>query len=203
MQQIVGRNHIEERTLMNDETAKTQEAPSTPNSAPPTLIKDSGSQGGPVRAKWIWWWAGFLTLWTLADYGLKRFVLLHGATILDFDGARVWEQIAIPMLLIKFLGILVTLAICSWWFSRSKLLRRRPTVLQVFGYLFFGLGTFQTSCVGTGLVFDTAVHFVSRGNKGWVGYIFRGSQIDEFIVACAAMIAIAYFLVFRRGGAPK
>lgn len=140
------------------------------------VIHIEDTEGGQiVPASGVWWWAGFVTLGVFDDMS-------------QITSSPLWRranEVALGQLTLMLIAFLATLAICLWWYSRSKLLHRRPALPQLFGFLLFGLGTVAPNAAAKYVVF-WAVRDVVVPSSLRVG------------IGGAAMIAIAYFLVFRR-----
>jgi hypothetical protein len=130
----------------------------------------SRSGVGPIPAKRVWWWAAF--------------VAVEGC----FALAAAWKDASPKGIALSIPSFLIMLAICSWWYSQSKLLRRRAFPVRLFGYLLFGLGTVGAVVWGVLLAISPLPHPAGEA-----------LAVGACMGACAAMIAGSYFLVFQKG----
>jgi hypothetical protein len=192
-------------------------------------VSTSQDKGVQNPERWVWKWAGFLTLLAVGNYASKRDVLLHSENNIVFfghggeNGPRIWDGSKFPMLIIMLLMILVIFLISSWWRSWSKLRSRRSPLCQFIGYFLFSYGTFSLSFGATGQGLSRAIM-----PKAWPGLLGNayydilcaassGDKLSPFsvifdffrynpipcILICAAIIATGYFLVFGSASASR
>ena len=130
---------------------------------------------GPWPAKGVWWWIGFMVLGTLGQVRVRQVTVT-----------------SVAMLLLPMLALLATVVICAWWYSQSKILRRRSIVCRLTGYLLFGLGTV---CPISGMVSVVLPIVAEQGNVSLAMVLL---PVSGTLLLGAVAIAAAYFLVFQR-----
>jgi hypothetical protein len=186
-------------------------------------VSVSHDQGAQNPERWVWKWAGFLTLLAVANYASKRDVLLHSENNMVLFGhggeygPRIWDGGNFSMLIIMLLMILVIFLISSWWYWQSRLRARRSPLCQFIGYLLFSYGTFSLSFGATGQGLSRAI--MPKAWPGLLGNAYytvfceasEGQKLSLFttihdffsynplvvILIIAAIIVSGYFLVFR------
>jgi len=130
---------------------------------------------GPWPAKGVWWWVGFMVLGTLGQVRIRQVTVT-----------------SVAMLLLPLLALLATAVICTWWYSQSKILRRRSTVCRITGYLLFGLGSVCPISAMVSVVLPT----VAKQGNVYLATILLSVALS--LLLGAILIVVAYFLVFQR-----
>jgi hypothetical protein len=192
-------------------------------------VSPSHNEGAQNPERWVWKWAGVLTLLAVGNYASKRDVLLHSENNMVLFGhggeygPRIWEGSKFSMLIVMLLMILVIFLISLWWYSQSRLRARRSPLCQFIGYLLFSYGTFSLSFGATGQGLSRAI--MPEAYPGLLGNAYYtvlceasdGRKLSLFttifdffrynplgcILIIAAIIATGYFLVFRTASASK
>ena len=140
---------------------------------------------------------------TIAQFPVLRHSSFQFQGALTNVDAELWTEMMLPMLVISLVAIIITLGICWWWYSRSKVLYRRAVVAHVVGNLTFGVGTLFSSFAAVANSFDPVAYAAkaaiwegkSADWGGTVPYIFRAFAIAD--VLSALLVAAAYVLAFR------
>jgi hypothetical protein len=120
-------------------------------------------------AKGVWWWVGLIAL---GSFGQVR-------------------QVTSVAVLLLLLPLLATVAICAWWYSQSKKLRRRSTICRLIGYMLFGLGSVSPT---SGMVSIVLPMVAKQGSISLAMILIPLASILFGVV----LIVVAYFLVFQR-----
>lgn len=152
---------------------KRRETPSPKTSTFQTKVDKTGAASTPANG--VWWWTAYIAYHFYSE-------------INNIKSSTVWfgnHNVALGYLFFTGLGFLISLAVCTWWYSRSKLLGRRSSVLQALGFLFFAVGTVAPMAI-TKIVIVTGQTAMT---EIW--------SIVMLAVVSAACIASAYYLVFR------
>jgi hypothetical protein len=150
-----------------------------------------------VPAKGVRWWVGLGAIDALAD--------TYRITASDLWVSEKTHELAIVFMTVRLLIFLIALFVCLWWYSRSRLHRRRSPILQIAGFVLFAVGTISTTddtilAISIRLVkFHGATFADALPNATYIA--MSGSEGDYLLrlyFMKAAAIFVSYFLVFRR-----
>ena len=90
----------------------------------------------------------------------------------------------------SFLGGLISLSVCSWWYYVSKKKSRREKLSRGIGYILFAVGSMTSfpGVIGAEMVFLKTSYMQFE----WLLFLYLLS-----LVLSATLVAGAYYLVFR------
>jgi hypothetical protein len=149
----------------------------------------------PIPAKEVRWWPAKGVLWWAACLVIVMGDMLYDMMTHRFEGHRV----PVWVISLTFLSTALGLSICVWWYRQSKLLGRRSVVLRIPGNILFGIGTLLLAYDPQQLMIE-AFWFLypedGRSPQDLSPYGIFMLNLPEILVP-AAMIIVAYFMVFR------